>query len=82
MSNKKQLTSVIIIVVLVLGTIGLLWWSNTPTVTQDDGTGAVKKERKLPASLLSDPRFQALKSSGGDVQVGTKGNSNPFEPFK
>lgn len=81
MDNKKQIASVATIIVLVIATIALLWWSRRPIVVEDSASMAPKKERKLPATLLQDPRFQELRLRGASLDIGTKGNPNPFEPF-
>ncbi len=82
MGNKNTIKNVVIIVVLVGATIGLLWWSRQPTRTLDDANGIAKpKEKKVTTDLFSNPRFQELRQGGATIEVGTKGNANPFEPF-
>lgn len=82
MDKRRQILSIIVIVVLIAATIAVWWWSKRPLVSDDTAVRAFpKKERKLPEALFSDPRFQALRSEGGVIDVGPQGNSNPFEPF-
>lgn len=82
MDTKNQLKSIVLIVIFVLGTIGLLWWSERPRRIPDDASVVIKpKEKKLSTDLFSDPRFQELRQGGGSIDIGTKGNANPFEPF-
>lgn len=82
MSNKNTIKNIVIIVVLVSATVGLLWWSRQPKRTLDDTQVIAKpKEKKVTTDLFSDPRFQELRQGGATIEVGTKGNTNPFEPF-
>lgn len=79
--NRRQSIALILIVVFVAATIGLLWWSTRPIVVHDPAEGLSKKDRKISEDLLSDPRFQELRSRSGTIDIGQKGNANPFEPF-
>ncbi len=84
MEKKRQIILLTVVALLLIGTGVLLWWGNRPITTSDESSTAIKtpKEKKDSTSLFSDPRFQELQSKSGPVTVGTKGNANPFEPFK
>lgn len=82
MDNKRTIVGIGIIVVLIGATVGVFWWSRQPIRVPDDTSAPVKlKEKKAASDLFSDPRFQELRQGGGTIEIGTKGNPNPFEPF-
>lgn len=79
--NKKQKILLISFSIIVLITIGLLYWHYSPKIIKSEISEQPKQPTETDFSIFQDPRFKELKNLGQELDLGPIGRENPFTPL-
>ncbi|PIP17255.1 MAG: hypothetical protein COX44_00865 [Candidatus Portnoybacteria bacterium CG23_combo_of_CG06-09_8_20_14_all_37_13] len=79
--DKKQKILLISFIVIILITIGLLFWNYSSGIIETKSPQALGQPSQADFSIFQDPRFKELdRQNQTEIDIGQIGRDNPFAP--
>ncbi len=81
--DKKQKILLISFIIIILITIGLLYWKYSGSIIKTkQPSQALPNAEQADFSIFEDPAFRELDNqSQAEIDIGQIGRENPFEPY-